>query len=511
MDQQRSRLLQGDASIGLLLVSWPDLKIRDCNTEAERLYRAAPQDGLIGRSILELSAYPDQTKAVLDQAVINPRTASSRRVHRRLDGTTFPAYVAFSVQRDPEAIWVTKFVLDAGPMERTERLLQESYERFRMVADYTYDWESWIDIHGKVVWVNPAVEKLTGYSVAECMAMEDYPIPIIDPSDQEKIRALLHGAIQGSSGNDFEFMIQKKNGPKRWFAVSWQTLLDANGIPVGTRMSKRDISDRKAVENELKRYTNYVEELAALRAQKIVDLEKRRMSLEKLASLGTMAATVAHEINNPIAGMKNAIRLIAESDAVSQDNASLLKSVDREIDRIAVLLRQMNQLCRPSVTPASKFDVIETIKEVVRNVEAQCAPKHLQVHIQASQDDVCVCLCEPEFRQIVHNLLLNAYEASPVDQSLEIRVHRTTSGNLQVVIQDHGHGIPKEFVDQIYEPFFTTKYETGKQEAGRSGTGLGLAITRSLTLALGGTIDFEPTPGGGATFHLEIPSQEQAA
>jgi signal transduction histidine kinase len=155
--------------------------------------------------------------------------------------------------------------------------------------------------------------------------------------------------------------------------------------------------------------------------------------------------------------------------------------------------------------------VIETIKEVVRNVEAQCAPKHLQVHIQASQDDVCVCLCEPEFRQIVHNLLLNAYEASPVDQSLEIRVHRTTSGNLQVVIQDHGHGIPKEFVDQIYEPFFTTKYETGKQEAGRSGTGLGLAITRSLTLALGGTIDFEPTPGGGATFHLEIPSQEQAA
>jgi two-component system, sporulation sensor kinase C len=503
MDHQQKRLFHGDASIGLLLVSWPDLKICDCNAEAERIYGASPPDELVGRSVLELSAYPDETKAMLDQAVINPRSASSRRVHRKLDGTSFPVHVAFSIQRDPEAIWVTKFVLDAGPMERTERLLQESYERFRMVADYTYDWESWIDIHGKLVWVNPAVEKLTGYGVAECMEMDDYPIPIVDPSDQAKIRALLHGAIQGTSGNDFEFMIQKKNGQKRWFAVSWQTLLDASGLPVGTRMSKRDISDRKAVENELKRYTNYVEELAALRAQKIVDLEKRRMSLEKLASLGTMAASVAHEINNPIAGMKNAIRLIAESDAVSRENASLLKSVDREIDRIAMLLRQMNQLCRPTVTPATQVAAISTIKEVVSNVEAQCAPKRLQVHIQSSQEEVHVCLCEPEFRQIVHNLLLNAYEASLADSPLEIQVYRTDSGNLVVIIRDHGQGISSEFVEQIYEPFFTTK-----QESGRSGTGLGLAITRSLTLALGGAIDYEATPGGGATFRLDIPSQE---
>lgn len=503
MDHQQSPLLQGDASIGLLLVSWPDLIIRDCNAEAERLYGAAPPEGLVGRSILELSLQPDHTKAMLEQALINPRSASSRRIHIKLDGTPFPVHVAFSIQRDPRAIWITKFVLDAGPMERTERLLQESYERFRMVADYTYDWESWIDIHGKLVWVNPAVEKLTGFSVAECMAMEHYPLSIVDPSDEEKIRALLHGAIQGTSGNDFEFMIRKKNGQKRWFAVSWQTLLDASGMPVGTRMSKRDISDRKAVENELKRYTNYIEELAALRAQKIIDLEKRRMSLEKLASLGTMAASVAHEINNPIAGMKNAIRLIAESDAVSRENTSLLKSVDREIDRIAMLLRQMNQLCRPTVAPATQFDVISTIKEVAGNVEAQCAPKRLQAHIRAPQEEVHVRLCEPEFRQIVHNLLLNAYEASSADSPLDIQVHRTGTGNLRLMIRDHGHGISKEFVDQIYEPFFTTK-----QESGRSGTGLGLAITRSLTLALGGTIDYEPTPSGGATFYLDLPTQE---
>jgi signal transduction histidine kinase len=192
---------------------------------------------------------------------------------------------------------------------------------------------------------------------------------------------------------------------------------------VGTRLSKRDIGDRKAVENELKGYTNYVEELAAIRAQKIVDLEKHRMSLEKLASLGTMAAAIAHEINNPIAGIKNAIRLITDTQSVSEGNASLLCSVDREIDRIAALLSQMHQLCRPTLAPPTQVSVVATLKEVLRNVEAQCAPKTWDVRMMIpAKGEVYARLCEPEFRQVIHNLLLNAMEASPIETEGDGRV-----------------------------------------------------------------------------------------
>lgn len=490
--------------MGILLVAWPELIILDCNVEAERLYGALP-GGLIGTSILNLSMQPVDSQNMFDCAVINPKSASSRRVHRRLDGRSFPVHVAFSVDRGPERIVVTKFVIDASSIELTEKLLQESSERFRSVADYTYDWESWIDFAGNIVWVNPAVERLTGYPVAECMAMTDYPIPMIDPSDQEKMKALIDGAIRGSSGNDYEFMVRKKDGQTRWFAVSWQTLIDAQGNPVGTRMSKRDISDRKAVENELKRYTNYVEELAAIRAQKIVDLEKRRMSLEKLASLGTMAAAIAHEINNPIAGIKNAIRLIGETRSISDENGTLLRSVDREIDRIAAILSQMHQLCRPTLAPPTRVTILATVREVLRNVEAQCAPKTLAVRIESpTVEEIVVRMCESEFRQVVHNLLLNAFEASSSGGPLEVYVQVDHPENLRITIRDHGHGIPAEFANQIYEPFFTTKHNVG-----RSGTGLGLAISRSLVLALGGTIDFEHTPGGGATFHLLLPYRSE--
>jgi two-component system sporulation sensor kinase C len=500
MSHQLSHPLRGDASVAILLISWPELTILDCNAEAERLYGVSP-GALQGTSALSLSLQPEETRTMIDRAVINPRAATARRIHRRPDGSSFPVHVAFSVDRQPEATLLTKFVFDASSIELTEKLLQESSERFRSVADYTYDWESWIDVEGKIVWVNPAVERLTGFTVGECIGMSDYPIPIVDPSDQETMRELIQGAIRGSSGNDYEFMVRKKDGQTRWFAVSWQTLINAHGKPVGTRMSKRDISDRKAVENELKRYTTYVEELAAARAQKIVDLEKRRMSLEKLASLGTMAAAIAHEINNPIAGIKNAIRLISETQSVSDDNALLLRSVDREIDRIAALLSQMHQLCRPTLAPPTKVAVIETLREVLRNVEAQCAPKSLAVRIDApAESEIVVRLCESEFRQVLHNLLLNAFEASVSGSPLEVDVRIEDLENLRITIRDHGHGIPAEFASHIYEPFFTTKHNVGG-----SGTGLGLAISRSLVLALGGTIDFEHTPGGGATFHLQLP------
>lgn len=164
----------------------------------------------------------------------------------------------------------------------------------------------------------------------------------------------------------------------------------------------------------------------------------------------------------------------------------------------------MHQLCQPTLAPPTPVAVVATLREVLRNVEAQCAPKSMAVHIDAPPDDIVVRLCESEFRQVLHNLLLNAFEASEPDSPLEATVRIDNSENLQITLRDHGHGIPPEFVGQIYEPFFTTKHH-----AGRSGTGLGLAISRSLVLALGGTIDFEHTPGGGATFHLHLPHREK--
>lgn len=113
MSHQLSQPFRGDASVGILLVSWPALTILDCNAEAERLYGVSP-GALQGTSVLSLSLQPEETRTMFDRAVINPRAATARRIHRRPDGSSFPVHVAFSVDRKPEATLVTKFVFDAS-------------------------------------------------------------------------------------------------------------------------------------------------------------------------------------------------------------------------------------------------------------------------------------------------------------------------------------------------------------------------------------------------------------
>ncbi len=106
---------------------------------------------------------------------------------------------------------------------------QAQRELFRFVADCTYDWESWLDLESKLVWVNPAVERLTSFTMAECLAMRTYPLEIVAPADRQAMQAILENAAKGGSGNDREFRVVKKDGSLHWFAVSWQPLVVADG------------------------------------------------------------------------------------------------------------------------------------------------------------------------------------------------------------------------------------------------------------------------------------------
>lgn len=122
---------------------------------------------------------------------------------------------------------------------------------FRAIADSSYDLESWIGPEGRLLWVNPAVERLTGYSVAECMAMDDYPVQLVHEDDREHVRAAFRGALAGTSGNDLSFRLRCKDGRVRWVAMSWQPVYASDGQRLGSRSSIRDITDRKQAEDAL--------------------------------------------------------------------------------------------------------------------------------------------------------------------------------------------------------------------------------------------------------------------
>jgi diguanylate cyclase (GGDEF)-like protein/PAS domain S-box-containing protein len=134
--------------------------------------------------------------------------------------------------------------------KKLHKALQDSEQRFRAIADFTYDWESWLSTKNILNWVNPAVEHLSGYTVQDCYAMDDYPLQMIHPDDRDVMAKKLNLAAIGASENDISFRIIRKDGRLAWMAGSWQTIKNDCGKALGFRSSFRDISQRKEDEEK---------------------------------------------------------------------------------------------------------------------------------------------------------------------------------------------------------------------------------------------------------------------
>lgn len=165
---------------------------------------------------------------------------------------------------------------------------------FRAVADCTIDWESWHGPDGRVLWVNPAVERLTGFSVSMCLAMADYPLSIVAEADRAHIAEALTTAANQSSGADLEFSIRTRDRRLLWMSLSWQPM-HVEGQYLGFRTSVRDVTERRELREQLRLHAEHLEQLVQERTERLYQLELRQRQMEKLAALGQLAAGVAHK------------------------------------------------------------------------------------------------------------------------------------------------------------------------------------------------------------------------
>jgi diguanylate cyclase (GGDEF)-like protein/PAS domain S-box-containing protein len=139
----------------------------------------------------------------------------------------------------------------AGGVEERVRALAESEQRFRAIADYTYGWENWFGSDGKLRWVNPAVERMTGYTVRDCMAMDDFPEPLVYPADRDLVRRQQEQALAGHTGQDLEFRVLTRDGRHIWVAMAWQPIFGVDSASLGYRASIRDITLQHRANEEL--------------------------------------------------------------------------------------------------------------------------------------------------------------------------------------------------------------------------------------------------------------------
>ena len=187
-------------------------------------------------------------------------------VFRRVYKTGTPEHHPVSVYKDERiAGWRENYVYrlpsgqivavydDVSVRKHTELMTRMTDQCFRAIANYTYDWEVWVGPTSRVLWTNPAVERVTGYTIKELMAMSDYPTSVVYEEDRDRMDRAYRSALKGSTGNDVEFRLERKDGKIIWAAISWQPIYDDKGNSLGHRESIRDITARKEAEQALEK------------------------------------------------------------------------------------------------------------------------------------------------------------------------------------------------------------------------------------------------------------------
>jgi signal transduction histidine kinase len=220
---------------------------------------------------------------------------------------------------------------------------------------------------------------------------------------------------------------------------------------------------------------------------------------DKLAATGRMAARIAHEVNNPLAGIKNAFRLIKGAVPINHPHVQYVSRIDKEIDRIAVIIQQMFDLYRPEQEAPRTFRFDVALQDIVALLEPSCRQHGVQITLKMQPSVVVASLPEGEVRQVFFNLLVNAIEASPQGGNVEVQVE-SHEEHVKIEVTDQGKGIPQAIQSQVFEPFFTTKDGTL-----RRGLGLGLSISKSLVEAMNGRIEFRSRPEAGMIFQVLLP------
>ncbi len=234
-------------------------KFTDCNQAAVELFGCANKNELIGHCPWEFSP-PQQadgrdshtSAAELIEASLKGKRQFFAWRHIKKDGTPFEAEISLNPLVLGPDTFLLSIVRDITNQKQLELKLREREQHFRAIADYTYDWEDWIGLDGNLVWVNPAVERITGYSPQECYQMDNYPKPIVHPEDLEILDHDIQNGIENqTSFNNREFRCICKNDRERWLSVSWQPLYNDRGTYLGIRSSIRDITEKKHTEVEL--------------------------------------------------------------------------------------------------------------------------------------------------------------------------------------------------------------------------------------------------------------------
>jgi PAS domain S-box-containing protein len=364
--------------------------------------------------------------------------------------------------------------LENGRLYRQLRVKADELERLREfsenILESLNDGLAVVDRNDRIVRWNRRLEELYGIRHEEAVGRR------IDEIFESGFIDVLRSARRESPEGAALYRVPlstRHEQPRRLLVnVATTPLRDSDAAIAGTIVVVEDISSR-------------------------VQLEEQLQISEKMASIGLLAAGVAHEVNTPLTGISSFVQMLMQGAEPDDPKTKVLEKIERQTFRAAKIVNGLLNLARPAQVESGPMDITAVINDVLSLLEHQFRTSRIQVRKELSPSAPFVQGIEYKLQQVFLNLFLNARDAMPRGGWLTI-VTRAAGDAVAVEIGDTGSGIPPDHLSRIYDPFFTTK-DIGK------GTGLGLSITYGIVQEHGGTITCDSIVGQGTRFTLTLP------
>jgi len=366
----------------------------------------------------------------------------------------------------------------------TER--KQAQDRFRLVVEASPNGIVLVDAQGHIVLVNACVEKLFGYGREELIGQSiELLVPERFRGEHPAHRAGFHATPAARAmGAGRELFARRKDGTEFPVEIGISPIQSQEGTLVLSAIA--DISARKRAEAEARQHR---EELS---------------HLSRVAIMGEIAGSLAHELNQPLTGMVNNAsagrRFIAKGREDLPKLDGLFEAVVADGRRAGEIIRGIRGMMRKSEQVRGPVNLNDVIASVLQFVRSDALGRHCALVMEPDPNLPLVEADQVQLQQVLLNLVVNAFEAMrempAAERRMIIRSERESEGRVRVSVRDFGIGLPAEEPQRIFEQFFSTK---------REGMGMGLSIARSIITSHGGELVAENAKGGGACVHFSLP------
>ncbi len=441
-----------------------DLKILECNQKAREI-TGLPRslDGAIPFHVLLTE---DSPRPSIDEISVNGRMVEVEARFRKQWGKPIDAMLFIS--REERGGKELYYIVARDISETKERELD--LLRFSNVVHYTVNPIQITDAQGQMIYVNPAFERATGYSKEELIGTNPRLISSLKYS--KEFWGKVWNVISSGRVWTGEIENRRKDGQPLYTHLLISPIIDADGKVVGYLGAHRDITEQKALEQQL-------------------------MHSQKMESIGTLTAGIAHEVGNPLASISSVVQVLFRmiDDENARDKLGLVQS---QVHRITKIIRDLVDFSRPSNYQTQPTNIVTLLTDAVEIVKMGKEAKEITFNTHVRSRVPLVSLVPDQVSQVFINILLNAADALQGKQGTITSNVELEAETVRVTITDDGTGIDPDHLSKIFEPFFTTK------GAGQ-GTGLGLWVSYGIIKSFRGDIRVSSTPGEGTSFTVLLP------